>query len=133
MAKWFKPIVPRKKKLINAKLVESRLRTSLSSFLFDLWQKVATYDAPPSPRYRRTNKLKTSWSKRGPFWRGWDLIGQVVSSGKTAPYNIYVKGPKKEQAKHMARKGWVSISDTIKQMWPPASQKFKRIIMSGGI
>jgi len=136
MAKgWLEPIKPKKKKLIDVARIQRKVRNELSTLLINVNRDAADYEVPPpSPEvYIRRNRLKQSWSKRGPFWQGRDLIGIVGSSGKTAPYNVFVRGPKKgplgsRQARHMARRGWLSITEIANKHWPSSRRRFIRIL-----
>lgn len=125
-------IVP-KRKVIDVTRTQARLSAELGSFLIDANRMCADYEAPPSESYTRTNRLKTSWSKEGPKTEGRDLVGIVKSAGHTAPYNIWVRGPRggsPGQAAHMRRRGWLSIDDILKKLWPPTERRL-RVILGG--
>jgi len=126
----FEAILPRHK-LIDTRNINSRLRNELSSFAVDVLREAADYEVPPSLTYTRTNMLKGSWSKHGPRKKGNDFEVAVVSSGKIAPYNAYVRGPKKgkrHQAIHMAARGWQTITEIANHYWPATRKRLKRIL-----
>lgn len=136
---WFKPLITTKKvkrgQIIDVDPMELRLRHEFGVLLTDVWTQCATYEvAAPDPEvYVRTNTLKKSWSKRGPRKQGNNFVGKVVSSGQTAPYNVYVRGTKNPaegegQAEHMAKRGWLSVTTIADQRWPPARAKMARIM-----
>jgi hypothetical protein len=55
----------------------------------------------------------------------------VASSGEAAPYNIFVRGPKKgrhHQATRMAAKGWRSVTDIKKDYWPDTERAIRKIL-----
>lgn len=129
----FEAIVP-KKPIIDASRTQRRLSAELGSFLIDANRMCADYEAPPSENYQRTNRLKTSWSKEGPKMEGLDLVGVVKSAGHTAPYNVYVRGPKHStpgQATHMAARGWLSIDQILAKLWPPTARRLQTILRGG--
>jgi len=132
----FEAILP-KRKLIGIKGIRSRLRNELSTFAVDVLREAADYEVPPSLSYTRTNMLKGSWSKRGPRKKGDDFEVAVVSSGShfaergIAPYNVYVRGPKKgerRQAIHMAARGWQTITEIANHYWPKTSRRLRKIL-----
>ena len=55
-----------------------------------------------SLRYRRTNTLKSSWHRKITQGGG-TISGEVVSSGQTAPYNIYVQSAERQARIHAGR------------------------------
>jgi hypothetical protein len=55
----------------------------------------------------------------------------IGSSGETAPYNIFVRGPKKgkrHQSARMAAKGWRSVTDIKKDYWPETERNIVKIL-----
>jgi hypothetical protein len=153
-------ITPRKKGLINSSAKLAAVERRMRALGNDLQRKCATYEAPSSLEvtgtkvvtrtsaktgrqyqakvqaytgYRRTNTLKRSWSKQGPTWARGGLYVVVLSSGKIAPYNVFVRGRKRgakgqRQAKAMAARGWKSIDAIMDEEWPAAKRDFKRIL-----
>lgn len=80
--------------------------------------------------YKRTGTLKKSWSGKV----GWGLlsgvlVGEVRSSGKVAPYNVYVRDPHK-QSRVMERRGWRTTHAILGDYWPEAERDFRRILSS---
>ena len=53
-------------------------------------------------RYRRTNTLKSSWQRKVTMSPG-GVSGEVMSSGQTAPYNIYVQSHERQARIHAGR------------------------------
>lgn len=137
MAKgWFEPIVP-KKKPIDSVRTAARLTAELSTLGSDMLRQCAEYEAPaPDLKvYVRTNTLKRSWSKKGPSQKGGELIVIVASSGNVAPYNVFVRGPRKgrngrRQARHMAARGWRSVTEIADLLWPKSRRKIIKILSS---
>ena len=127
----FDPIIPRRRKIVDAAKVQRQLEAQMRAYTADTAAICATYEAPPSPDYLRTMTLARSWSKRV-FWRGRMLVGIVGSSRQMAPYNIYVRGPKGQQAAHMAARGWKSVSQIAGETWPKAEKRFRHIIQGAG-
>lgn len=133
MAKrFFEPIVPKRKKLIDVGRIQSKLRFELSSLMSDVLRDAAFYEVPPPDPsvYVRTGTLKRSWSKRGPSWLGQSLVGIVASA---APYAVYVRGKKRgrkgfRQARAMARRGWKSITEIVNRHWPSSRRRLIRIL-----
>lgn len=122
-----------KKKLLDAKKKIREAERELSTFGSDLLAECKEYEPPAAPSYRRTMTLSRSWEKEGPRRVGGSIEVAVISSGKVAPYNVYVKGPKREpknksQAKHMARRGWRSVDEIMAVLWPRSRRKLKTIL-----
>lgn len=132
MARGFEPIIPKKKKLIDAAKVESNVKHEMSSLLSDVHREMSEYEAPPPDPmvYIRTDTLKKSWSKKGPYSDGRSLIGIV---GTALSYAIFVRGPKRglkghRQARRMAARGWRSVTEIADRIWPSYRRRFIRII-----
>ena len=124
----FEPILP-KKPVIDASRTQRRLSAELGSFLIDANRMCADYEAPPSESYSRTNTLKKSWRKSGPQMQGRDLVGAITSGGPS--YNIFVRGPAGKQAKHMANRGWLSVTKIADKLWPPTKRRLQAILRGG--
>lgn len=161
MAKaWFEPIIPKKPvipKPLTTGAPKQGLAGVMRSLLNEYHRVAATYEVPPGKTtktkakhgmttksgqklkagrtvthgYVRTLTLKKSWSKRGPIEEAGKIIGEVVSSGKIAPYNKLVRGVKADQAKIHAAHGWKSVEDITKEVAPPYMEKAKKIIQGG--
>jgi hypothetical protein len=132
----FEPILPKKKILIDGAGTLRKLTGRMDEFTADLQRRCMEYEPPATSSYRRTNALKNSWSRKTEVKSG-VLVGEVMSSSATAPYNIYVRGPKtgtkgNRQAKRMAERGWKSITEIIEDEWPKAERDFRRIIAEAG-
>jgi len=78
--------------------------------------------------YRRTGTLRRSWSLHT-FNRGGAVVVRVASSGKIAPYNIRVQGPKEQQAELFARYGWLSVPTEAEKLWPKAEKRIEKAIV----
>lgn len=75
--------------------------------------------------------LKGSWSIRGPHMKGSALEVIIGSDSGKAPYNIFVRGPKKgkrHQAARMAARGWRSVTDIKKDYWPDTLKTIRKIL-----
>jgi hypothetical protein len=115
-------------RLINVDKLNTALERQMRSLTADLQRRCANYEAPPSPaRYKRTNTLKKSWSRKT-YYKAGMLVGEVMSSGQVAPYNVYVRGEEGQQAKAMAARGWQSVDEIMDDEWPKAEAKFSKII-----
>jgi hypothetical protein len=130
---WFQPVLPNKKPIIKTvnPSINAMLRDQLSKCGFELWREAATYEAPPSPKYRRTLTLSKSWSMVGPKWEGSNLVVIVRSSGNVAPYNYLVRGPMegdRRQAKRMHQRGWRSVTEIKNQIWPKYRTRIRTIL-----
>lgn len=53
-------------------------------------------------RYIRTNTLKSSWQRKVTMSPG-GVSGEVMSSGQTAPYNVYVQSHERQARIHAGR------------------------------
>ena len=158
MAKgWFEPILPKTPITGVTAATETRLMAAFSAGLMRMLNECKAYEAPSNyskggvysrsfsggkvraykraSGYRRTNTLKRSWSKRGPKRSGSDIVGEVVSAGSVAPYNVYVKGPTEGQGTHqaekMAARGWRSITEIVDQEWPKVQRELNDILTHG--
>lgn len=63
-------------------------------------------------RYVRTNTLKSSWQRKVMVSAG-GVSGEVVSSGQTAPYNIYVQSHERQARIHAGR--WRTERQVLQQ------------------
>jgi hypothetical protein len=126
----FESIKPRRP-IFGTTSVQQRCERRMRTLVADIWREAADYEVPDSPNYERTNMLKKSWSS-GVHYRNGVLIGEVLSSGRVAPYNVYVRGTRRKQAKRMKARGWRSIEDIKEEYWPEAEADFKAIIKGAG-
>ena len=127
----FEPILPKRKQLIPVDAKKSALERRMRALGNDLWRKCADYEASPGDTYVRTLTLKKSWSKEGPKWAANALYVLVKSSGKVAPYNVWVRGKKggsPGQAERMGKRGWKSVDVILGEEWPAAEKDFKKIL-----
>lgn len=127
----FEPIVPKRPIFKMADLF-AQLTRRMNTLTADLQRECAEYEPPASLNYVRTNMLKKSWSRKAAYRRGDALIGEVLSSGQVAPYNMFVRGPRKKQARAMQRRGWRSVEDIMDDYWPEAQTDFTKIIEGAG-
>jgi hypothetical protein len=157
MSKGFEPIIPKKPITGVTAATEARLMSTFSAGLTRMLNECQAYEAPSTysksgvytrsfsggkvraykraSGYRRTNTLRRSWSKWGPKRTGSDIVGEVVSAGTIAPYNVYVKGPTEgpgtHQAEKMASRGWRSITEIVDQEWPKIRRELDHILTGG--
>lgn len=130
----FKPIIPKVTQLMNARIMELQLLREMKTWTTDMRLICANYEAPPSASYRRTLTLARSWNNRA-IRSGPQIIGAVWSSGQIAPYNVYVRGPRRgsrRQAQSMRDRGWASITDILNENWPKEKARFAAIVKAGG-
>ena len=84
--------------------IDRALRAGMTDSLTLLHREMQTY--PPKragSSYVRTDVLKNSWSKSGPRREGTAIVGEVASSGQTAPYNRYVQDQTQQASIHRGR------------------------------
>jgi hypothetical protein len=130
MPKGFDPILPKKKDMIGASEKVRKATAALGGFIVDFADRARNYEVPATATYVRTHHLSGSWSHQAPRRKGNDIVGEVRSSARVAPYNIYVRGPKegpvgKKQAERMARRGWLSITEIADKLWPKARARIQ--------
>lgn len=148
----FDPILPRNP-VIEASKKQGQLERRMRRLTNDVWRAEADYEVPPTLEvvaykqrvrsaktgnlvkrrgkrtigYKRTGTLKKSWSRDVSYETGGDLVGEIKSSGKVAPYNVYVRDPKK-QSKVMEKRGWRKADVIFADFWPAARADFKKIL-----
>ena len=84
--------------------IDRALRAAMTDSLTLLHREQQTY--PPQrtgSKYKRTDTLKNSWSIVGPRREGTAIVGEVGSSGQTAPYNVYVQDQTQQASIHRGR------------------------------
>ena len=83
--------------------IDRALRAAMEDSTVLLLREQQTY--PPQragSKYKRTNTLRRSWSRR--IYRdGSGIVGEVGSSGNTAPYNRYVQDQTQQASIHRGR------------------------------
>ena len=83
--------------------IDRALRAAMEDSTVLLLREQQTY--PPQrtgSTYKRTNTLRRSWSRR--IYRdGSGIVGEVGSSGNTAPYNRYVQDQTQQATIHRGR------------------------------
>ena len=83
--------------------IDRALRAAMEDSTVLLLREQQTY--PPQrtgSTYKRTNTLRRSWSRR--IYRdGSGIVGEVGSSGNTAPYNRYVQDQAMQATVHRGR------------------------------
>ena len=102
-----KPIVP-KGKITQAN--RAQVLALMGILGFRVQRGAATYPASRTS-YRRTGKLGRSWTKKGPYSSGHDL---VVEIGNNVVYTRYVQGLRGgefSQRQLFASLGWRSVED----------------------
>ena len=83
--------------------IDRALRAAMEDSTVLLLREQQTY--PPQragSTYKRTNTLRRSWSRRI-RQEGSELVGEVGSSGNTAPYNRYVQDQTQQASIHRGR------------------------------
>ena len=83
--------------------IDRALRAAMEDSTVLLLREQQTYPpAPAGSTYKRTNTLRRSWSRR--IYRdGTAIVGEVGSSGNTAPYNRYVQDQTMQATVHRGR------------------------------
>lgn len=83
--------------------IDRALRAAMEDSTVLLLREQQTYPpAPAGSTYKRTNTLRRSWSRRI-RQEGSELVGEVGSSGNTAPYNRYVQDQTQQASIHRGR------------------------------
>ena len=80
--------------------------------------------SPPKPsgsRYDRTMTLQASWFRRI-SGQGNEIVGEVVSSGNTAPYNRLVQDADRQAAVHRGR--WTNTAQEVQRRTTPTIQRY---------
>lgn len=93
------------------------LRQLMNNTTSDGKRYIATYPSQTltATGYRRTGTLKRSWSNRVRS-RGNRIEGEVGSNQNVAPYNRFVQGGPREQARLFKRTSWRTVPDLEERM-----------------
>ena len=83
--------------------IDRALRAAMEDSTVLLLREQQTYPtAPAGSKYKHTNTLRRSWSRRI-YQDGSGIVGEVGSSGNTAPYNRYVQDQTMQASQHRGR------------------------------
>lgn len=102
--------------------VNRAMRAAMEDATVLLRREMQTY--PPQRQgssYKRTNTLRASWFRR---IRGQstEIVGEVVSSGNTAPYNRLVQDAERQASVHRGR--WTNTAQEVQQRTTPTIQRY---------
>ncbi len=106
------PIKPRGPIMDRAAVLKA-LSGALTDTAAEGLRFIAEYPpAVPESRYKRTGKLKGSWSMKPAERRGDRMTAEVGSNSRTAPYNRKVQG--EQQDPFFRRRGWRNTDMLVK-------------------
>ena len=84
--------------------IDRALRAAMEDSTTLLLREQQTYPAQRTgTAYKRTNTLKRSWHRPPIKREGGAIVGEVASSGQTAPYNRYVQDQTQQASIHRGR------------------------------
>lgn len=105
-------VIKPKKPVADADAMLRELTRAMDNVIEDGYQYIENYP-PARTRYRRTGRLRRSWSKRVISSR-LKVEGIVESNSATAPYNKFVQG--ENQVSWAQRYGWRNQGDLANRM-----------------
>ena len=102
--------------------INRAMRAAMEDATVLIHRQMQTY--PPQragSTYKRTNTLRASWFRR---IRGQntEIVGEVVSSGNTAPYNRLVQDADRQAAVHRGR--WTNTAQEVQRRTTPTIQRY---------
>jgi len=102
--------------------INRAMRAAMEDATTLIHRQMQTY---PSQRtgstYKRTNTLRASWFRRI-SGQGNEIVGEVVSSGNTAPYNRLVQDADRQAAVHRGR--WTNTAQEVQRRTTPTIQRY---------
>lgn len=102
--------------------INRAMRAAMEDATVLIHRQMQTY--PPQragSTYKRTNTLRASWFRRI-SGQGNDIVGEVVSSGNTAPYNRLVQDADRQAAVHRGR--WTNTAQEVQRRTTPTIQRY---------
>ena len=102
--------------------INRAMRAAMEDATVLIHRQMQTY--PPQragSTYKRTNTLRASWFRRI-SGQGNELVGEVVSSGNTAPYNRLVQDADRQAAVHRGR--WTNTAQEVQRRTAPTIQRY---------
>ena len=102
--------------------INRAMRAAMEDATTLIHRQMQTY--PPQrtgSTYKRTNTLRASWFRRI-SGQGNEIVGEVVSSGNTAPYNRLVQDADRQAAVHRGR--WTNTAQEVQRRTTPTIQRY---------
>jgi hypothetical protein len=102
--------------------INRAMRAAMEDATVLIHRQMQTY--PPQragSMYKRTNTLRASWLRRI-SGQGNEIVGEVVSSGNTAPYNRMVQDADHQAAVHRGR--WTNTAQEVQRRTTPTIQRY---------
>jgi hypothetical protein len=102
--------------------INRAMRAAMEDATVLIHRQMQTY--PPQragSTYKRTNTLRASWFRRI-SGQGNEIVGEVVSSGNTAPYNRLVQDADRQAAVHRGR--WTNTAQEVQRRTAPTIQRY---------
>ena len=102
--------------------INRAMRAAMEDATVLIHRQMQTY--PPQrtgSTYKRTNTLRASWFRRI-SGQGNEIVGEVASSGNTAPYNRLVQDADRQAAVHRGR--WTNTAHEVQRRTAPTIQRY---------
>ena len=102
--------------------INRAMRAAMEDATVLIHRQMQTY--PPQragSTYKRTNTLRASWFRRI-SGQGNEIVGEVVSSGNTAPYNRLVQDADRQAA--VPRGRWTNTAQEVQERTTPTIQRY---------
>ncbi len=102
--------------------INRAMRAAMEDATVLIHRQMQTY--PPQragSMYKRTNTLRASWLRRI-SGQGNEIVGEVVSSGNTAPYNRLVQDQTQQASIHRGR--WSNTVQEVQRRTTPTIQRY---------
>jgi len=102
--------------------INRAMRAAMEDATTLIHRQMQTYPPQrPGGTYKRTNTLRASWFRRI-SGQGNEIVGEVVSSGNTAPYNRLVQDADRQAAVHRGR--WTNTAQEVQRRTTPTIQRY---------
>jgi hypothetical protein len=103
--------------------INRAMRAAMEDATVLIHRQMQTY--PPQragSTYKRTNTLRASWFRPPISGQGNEIVGEVVSSGNTAPYNRLVQDQTQQASIHRGR--WSNTVQEVQRRTTPTIQRY---------
>ena len=103
--------------------INRAMRAAMEDATVLIHRQMQTY--PPQragSTYKRTNTLRASWFRPPISGQGNEIVGEVVSSGNTAPYNRLVQDQTQQASIHRGR--WGNTAQEVQRRTTPTIQRY---------
>ena len=103
--------------------INRAMRAAMEDATVLIHRQMRTYPPKPSgSRYDRTMTLQASWLRPPISGQGNEIVGEVVSSGNTAPYNRLVQDQTQQASIHRGR--WSNTVQEVQRRTTPTIQRY---------